>query len=146
MESVPLWRIALVPGKLESWSAPVLFIDDKCSICIRTIKRFKKLDVSDNVKVKSLDDVTIEGHEDWQSLAQSKTTIILAEPRIGPEGSSVQYLYSMKGRAILRLFGYTPFPLCFIAAFEGLPGSPSVGRLVLHCLCLVSKALLTEFP
>jgi protein-S-isoprenylcysteine O-methyltransferase Ste14/predicted DCC family thiol-disulfide oxidoreductase YuxK len=123
LTKVPLWKINLVPQKLDSLLKPVLFIDKDCKICVSASEAIKKLDFPDNILIKSLSDISKEGHSHLQDLANSRTTMILAEPRISEEGRT-EYLYSMKGRAVLRIFGYTPAPLCFIAAYEGIPGLP----------------------
>ena len=123
IQMVPLWTANVYPKKLgEKWS-PRLFIDSECPICVSIVDGIKKLDFADNIQIKSLSDVFQLNDPHLETLARSKSSMILVEPRVG-EGDDLEFLYSVKGRATLRLFGYMPFPLCFLAAFEGLPGFP----------------------
>ncbi|MCY4644355.1 MAG: DCC1-like thiol-disulfide oxidoreductase family protein [Bacteriovoracales bacterium] len=118
------WKITLTPKRLDQVFRPTLFIDSQCPLCLRLAELLRKFDLSQNIEIKSLDDIS-EGHGHHgplKALADTKTTLILAEPRIPKGGRETRFLYSTKGRAVLRLFGHLPMPFCFIAAYEGLPG------------------------
>lgn len=134
-KSVPLWRIQFVPPKLHENFRPTLFIDQECSVCVGLSKFIKDWDFSNNIQIQSLQSLFQKEthqpeHAHLQALAGSKTTLILAEPRWHKnrwnKKSCKEFLYSTKGRAILRLFGYAPLPICFIAALEGLPFIPQI--------------------
>ena len=126
-KSVGLWKIHFFPQKLPQTFRPILFIDQQCSICVQIVEWIKKWDFADNLSIQSLQSLIEKPsqHTSLKPLAQSKTTMILAQPRVNKEGS-ITFLYSQKGRATLRLFGYMPMPICFIAALEGLPLIPQI--------------------
>lgn len=116
------------PQKLHKHLKPILFIDHQCQICVRLSEYIKRWDSSDNISVQSLQSI-VEGHTQkhshLKSLAQSKTTMIFAEPKMNKKGS-IEFLYSQKGRAVLRLFKYMHKPVSFIAALERLPLVPQI--------------------
>ena len=140
LESVPPWKIKFIAQKLDKKLRPTLFIDSGCKICVRLSKKFKRFDFSDNIKIKSLNDVSKEGHYHLETLAKSKTTMIFIEPRVSKNSHQpLDFLYSIKGRAVLRLFGYMPAPFCFIAAFEGIHGIPLLTDLFYNFFAKMRK-------
>ena len=124
LRSVPLWKIRLVPKKLDERFRPTLFIDKQCQICLDLSEQFQRFDRAQNIKIRPLTEIRAEdyGHH-LASLAQSNTTMIFAEPRVRKGGQAMEVLYSTKGKALLRLLGYLPVPFCLAAAYGGIPGS-----------------------
>ena len=124
------WRISFMPNKLKKAFRPTLFIDDKCKTCrLVFAKWIKNLDLSKNIIIKSLDEISQEGHKHLDALAKSKTTMIFVEPKIdrkAEDNLTDQFYYSTKGRAFLRLFKYIPAPFCLIAAHENILGIPFI--------------------
>ena len=97
-----------------------VFIDKDCGVCVRLIKRIKILDSKGHLQIKSLDDLTAEGHFNLQALGESKTTLIVVET------INNKFIYSMKGRAVIRLSRYLMMPFLFIGFLEYLPLVPKV--------------------
>ena len=117
--SVPPWKILLRPPLIDKSFKPILFIDKECSICQIFAQQLGK-----NVEIKGLNEISSEGHPHLEYLVSSKTTVILVEPKIHRNDCQTEFLYSIRGRAILRICGYMPIPVCLIAAWEGIPGFP----------------------
>ena len=141
-KSISSLQIKFTGKRLDKKLKPTLFIDFECKICIKISKQFKKFDIPDNIKIKPLTDVTKDGYHHLKSLAESKTTMIFVEPRVNKNSHhSPDFLYSIKGRAVLRLFGYMPIPFCFLAAFEGVPGIPLLADLFYSCFSKIRKYL-----
>ena len=142
LEIIPHRKINFIPQKLDKKLRPTLFIDSGCKICVKLSKQFKNFDFSDNIKIKSLTDISKNGHPHLEPVAKSKTTMVFVEPRISKNShQSTDFLYSIKGRAALRLFGYMPAPFCFIAAFEGIPGIPLLTDLFYISFAKIRKYL-----
>ena len=123
LNSVPLWKINLIPQKLHENFRPTLFIDTECRICVQLSRQLEKIDLSKNIKMRSLSNISRKEHGHLKALADSNTTIIFAEPRVRKNGP-IEFYYSQKGRAVLRIFGYLPMPFCLIAFYEGIPTVP----------------------
>ena len=142
LELVPPWKITLIAKKLDKKLKPTLFIDSGCKICVKFSQQFKRFDFSGNLQIKSLTDISKKSHNHLESLARSKTTMIFVEPRVSKNNhNQLNFLYSIKGRAALRLFGYMPAPFCFIAAFEGVPGIPLLADLFYNFFSKIRKHL-----
>ena len=114
---------------------PILFIDDDCPLCLQFAQILQKLDFSGNIKVRALTEVSKEGHRHLKALADSKTTMIFAEPRMRKVSSTMEFCYSQKGRATLRVLGYMPVPLSFFARLRRNPRNPQDSRSLLYHFC-----------
>ena len=124
------WKISFMPKILKESFRPTLFIDDKCKVCRLVFgKWIKNLDLSKNIIIKSLDEISQEGHKHLDALAKSKKTMIFVEPKVNRKTKDNvidQFYYSTRGRAFLRLFKYIPAPFCLIAAHEKILGIPFI--------------------
>jgi protein-S-isoprenylcysteine O-methyltransferase Ste14/predicted DCC family thiol-disulfide oxidoreductase YuxK len=121
------WLPRLVPVPRQGARRPILFYDGECGLCTTSVRRALALDRGHGLAAAPIEGETAASVLTAAQHALGKDSMILWEPG-AMEGDAP--LVSLRSSAALRVLALAPVPLCFIAAFEGIPGIVTAADVV----------------